>query len=295
MTDFANITAKLDCPHEVIGPCLLIQSDCLKVLPMLEARSVDITVSSPPYNMIPAMTPSGLIAEHRCKKAESYATYRDQMTDEDYAEWMRDVFGHCIRASLGLVWINHKTKFSNKIGIHPLRIFPWDFHSEIVWSRPGSTTLNAMRYAPSHEYIYGFGKPHFWSRVNDMCMTVWHLPPETSIKNHPCPFPIIIPRRCIESSCPVGGTVIDPFMGTGTTSVAAIHTGRRFIGIELDPGYFRIACDRIRREWETYQGGPMFAPKADDPELFLGNDRSETETARLTDRPVNSSARRKRR
>ena len=55
---------------------------------------------------------------------------------------------------------------------------------------------------------------------------------------------------------------------SGTTGAAAIHTGRRFIGIEVDAGYFRIACDRIRREWETYRGGPMFAPKADDPELF---------------------------
>ena len=77
MTDFADITAKLDCPHEVIGPCLLIHADCLKVLPLMDAGSVDITVSSPPYNMIPAVTPSGLLAEHRCKKAESYATYRD--------------------------------------------------------------------------------------------------------------------------------------------------------------------------------------------------------------------------
>ena len=100
---------------------------------------------------------------------------------------------------------------------------------------------------------------------------------------------------CIEQipDCPT--TILDPFMGSGTTGVACVRTGRRFIGIELDPGYYRIACDRIRREWEHYQGGPMFAPKADDPELFLGNDRSETETARLTDRPVNRSARRKRR
>jgi len=267
---FADITAKLDCPHEVIGPCLLINSDCLNVLPLLEAGSVDITVSSPPYNMIPAVKASGMLAESRCKKAEGYATYHDHLPDEDYAEWMRDVFGHCRRISVGIVWINHKTKFSNKIGIHPLRIFPWDFHSEIVWSRPGSTTLNAKRFAPSHEFIYGFGTPHYWSRVFDMCMTVWHLPPETSIKDHPCPFPVTIPLRLISSSCPVDGRVIDPFMGSGTTGVACIRTGRNFIGIELDAGYYRLACDRISREWETYQGGPMFAPKPD-PKLFASD------------------------
>jgi site-specific DNA-methyltransferase (adenine-specific) len=45
-----------------------------------------------------------------------------------------------------------------------------------------------------------------------------------------------------------GETVLDPFMGSGTTGIACIRTGRKFIGIEIDPGYFQIACDRIRRE-----------------------------------------------
>jgi DNA modification methylase len=49
MTDFATITAKLDCPHEVIGPCLLINGDCLKVLPTLAPGSVDAVVTDPPY------------------------------------------------------------------------------------------------------------------------------------------------------------------------------------------------------------------------------------------------------
>ena len=73
-----------------------------------------------------------------------------------------------------------------------------------------------------------------------------------------------------------GEIILDPFMGSGTTGVACIRTGRKFIGIELDPGYYRIACDRIRRELDTYLGGPMFAPKADNPELF-----AETTGAKL--------------
>ncbi len=47
---------------------------------------------------------------------------------------------------------------------------------------------------------------------------------------------------------PIGGVVLDPFMGSGTTGVACIRTGRNFIGIEIDPDYFQIACDRIERE-----------------------------------------------
>jgi hypothetical protein len=57
-------------------------------------------------------------------------------------------------------------------------------------------------------------------------------------------------------------------MGESPCGVACIRGDRRFIGVECDPHWYARACDRIRREWETYQGGPMFAPKADDPALF---------------------------
>jgi site-specific DNA-methyltransferase (adenine-specific) len=114
---------------------------------------------------------------------------------------------------------------------------------------------------------------------------VWTFPTvQTYRGKHPCEKPLAMMEHIVRTSSRPGAVVIDMFMGSGTTGVCCANLGRRFIGIELDPGYFRIACDRIRREWETYQGGPMFAPKADDPELFLGNDRSETKTARLTDR-----------
>lgn len=53
-------------------------------------------------------------------------------------------------------------------------------------------------------------------------------------------------------------TICDPFMGSGTTGVACIRTGRKFIGIEIDPTYFKVACDRIQREWDAKQGtGPL--------------------------------------
>ena len=232
-----------------IGPCRLIQGDCEIVLGLMD-DVVDITVSSPPYNMIPATKPSGILAEHNHKLNKGYESHDDSMEDADYAEWMRLIFGECRQASKGLVWINHKTKFVDKQGIHPLMIFPWKFHSEIVWNRGGSTTLNAKRYAPSHEYIYGFGIPHFWDRINDMEMSVWRINPEYTVDGHPCPFPVEIPKRCIESSCPHDGTVLDPFMGSGTTGVACIRTERQFIGIEKEPKYFDIAVKRIQRAWD---------------------------------------------
>lgn len=69
---------------------------------------------------------------------------------------------------------------------------------------------------------------------------------ETSEKNgHPCPKPIRFMMRLLERTTLPGEVVLDPFMGSGTTGVAATRLGRRFVGIELEPTYFEIACRRI--------------------------------------------------
>jgi DNA modification methylase len=110
--------------------------------------------------------------------------------------------------------------------------------------------LNARKYAPNYELIYGFGVPHYWDRCRDMEMAVWKISAQRS-EEHPCPFPVEIPKRLIESSCPPGGTVLDPFMGIGTTGLAALSLGRRFIGVELDSRY----CEIARRKLEEVNNG----------------------------------------
>jgi DNA modification methylase len=63
--------------------------------------------------------------------------------------------------------------------------------------------------------------------------------------DHPTQKPVALMQKAVELSCPVGGVVLDPFMGSGTTGVACLQTGRRFIGIELDAAYFEIARQRL--------------------------------------------------
>ncbi len=229
------------------GTVTLYCGDCLDILPTLAPGSVDVCVSSPPYNMIPKTTPSGIYAEHSHKLNSGYDSHADDMPQDEYEEWIRQVFGECVRVCRGIVWINHKVKFVDKEARHPIRYLPWKIHSEIIWDRGVSLTLNANRYAPSHEIILGFGVPHYWDRKNDTKMTVWRINPERR-QDHPCPFPIQIPVRCIESSCPLQGVVIDPFSGSGTTACAAIRSGRRFVGCELSRSYFEKSIDRIQDE-----------------------------------------------
>lgn len=90
--------------------------------------------------------------------------------------------------------------------------------------------------------------------VDDFHSNVWHIPPIPSTNRfHTCQKPVPLLRRLIRVSCPDGGVVFDPFMGSGSTGVAARHTGRKFIGCELDPGYFATAKSRI-------EGGEVCLP-----------------------------------
>ena len=275
MTDFATITAKLDCPHEVIGPCLLVNADCLKVLPLLPDGCVDAVVTSPPYNTLPTShNPSGLHGERQSgvnKWIEKAARgYFDSMPEDEYQTWICGVLNECRRITSGLVWVNHKIRYRDGEAVHPARMFPWPIYTEVIWDRGGSMALNCKRYAPSTEHLLAFGRPVVWNDHLNGLMSVWRMPADNDDNDHPCAFPVELAVRPIKSSTAEGGVVFDPFMGSGTVGVAAIRTGRRCVGIELDPGYYRAACDRIRREWETYQGGPMFAPKPD-LELFTPN------------------------
>lgn len=79
------------------------------------------------------------------------------------------------------------------------------------------------------------------------CMhSVWKIHPESAKKiGHTAPYPVEIPYRIIKFYSSRNGIILDPFMGSGTTGVACIKTGKKFIGIELDPTYFSLAEKRI--------------------------------------------------
>lgn len=234
-----------------IGAARLILGDCLEVLPLL--GKVDAVVTSPPYNTLPGSSKaSGLHAERKSgvnlwmeKAASGYA---DQRPENEYQQWLNAVIAACDAITIGLIWINHKVRYRDGEAIHPVRMISLPVYAEVIWNRGGSMALNCKRFAPSHEGIWAFGKPHYWDDKNNMLMSVWNVPQAQRDpgNNHPCPYPEAIIRPVIESSCPPKGTILDPFTGSGTTGVACVKLGRSFIGIEIDEGYFDIACRRIQ-------------------------------------------------
>lgn len=85
-------------------------------------------------------------------------------------------------------------------------------------------------------------------------LDVWEIPPESATRvGHPAPFPVDLPRRLIELYTYRGDLVLDPFIGSGTTAVAALATDRHYIGFDTDPAYIALAEERISRFRATFE------------------------------------------
>lgn len=231
----------------------IIHGDCREVLPLLDSESIDCVVTSPPYNTLPqSHKPIGLHAERKSgvnKWIERASKgYVDSMPEEQYQLWLNSILSECVRVCLGIVWVNHKIRYRDGEAIHPARMFPWPIYSEVIWDRCGSMALNCKRYAPSTEHLLGFGKPKVWNDHNNGLLSVWRIGFDRTENDHPCAFPIEIAIRPISSSTNTGDTVLDPFMGSGTTLRACKDLGRRGIGIEIEERYCEIAANRLRQE-----------------------------------------------
>lgn len=228
--------------------------DARELLSSLNDRQVDVTITSPPYNTLPKDTRA--YGFRRRKRSGIHGDaggqdgwlnkikrhgYDDCLPEDRYQAWLTCMVSEMSRVSRGLVWINHKLRFRNGRGLHPLRWLPFDVWSEIIWDRRGSLALNCGKHAPSHEYLFAFGRPHWWDDAQNKLLSVWQISPERGCDEHPCPWPPEIPRRLIAASCPPDGVVLDPFMGRGTTGLAALELGRRFIGCDKSPAYFTAA------------------------------------------------------
>ncbi|MCH8853252.1 MAG: site-specific DNA-methyltransferase [Planctomycetes bacterium] len=192
------------------------------ILPTLKAGSVDAVVTDPPYGI-----------------GFAYASYDDseanwlQLMNAAVPEMRRVarfvVFPVCKQIRLGWWFANHSPTwiicwYKGSPG-HRSRIGFNDWEAHLTWGRP----QRAM-----HDF--------FQTRCG------------FSDNGHPCPKPIEWATWLCERAAPNSGRILDPFMGSGTTGVACVKTGRRFIGIEIERQYFEIAKERIkaaRREART--------------------------------------------
>jgi site-specific DNA-methyltransferase (adenine-specific) len=248
----------------------LLLGDCLTVLPDLDAGSVDVVVTSPPYNL-------GL----------AYSGYDDRLAEDEYLVWLERIavqvrrvmkpegsFFLNISGSSSAPWM----PFELIVRLRPL----FALQNHIVWIKSIATRDDAIgHFKPvggqrflhhNHEHIFhltqsggvkldrlAIGVP-FKDKSNiarrghprDLrCRgNTWFIPYDTVQSkaakfHHPSMFPIALPRWCIRLHGREDAVVLDPFMGTGTTVVAAELENARGIGIDSDASYVAIAQRRL--------------------------------------------------
>jgi hypothetical protein len=129
----------------------------------------------------------------------------------------------------------------------------WTLRSDVVWKRPGALPEPTAHDRPwlTHEHVFIFAKgPRYWFNRAAVAgqEDIWHISPRPDSPGaHFAPFPSELAEKCISCGCPPEGTVLDPFVGSGTTMVAALKMGHDAVGIELKAAYCDHVADRIRR------------------------------------------------
>lgn len=249
---------------EVIAGCTLYQADCIEAMKELLDNPVDCIITSPPYNLNKKYSGGGRSDTAKRYENKYDAWYFDDMPEDQYQMWQCDVIRMMMKVCTGSIFYNHRTRFAwhgrNDYRVpsnvyHPmdwLRNFPiW---AEIIWDRMGAGAPN-QRVNQRHEFIYQIGRPRGGDLTGES--SVWQIVPDRERNGHVCPFPVELALRCLKIGTDKGMRVLDPYMGSGTTGVACLRSGRDFIGVELDEETFENAVRRIEqaaRQGDLFHG-----------------------------------------
>ena len=223
----------------------------------LPDRSVHLMVTSPPYNV--------------------GKDYDEDLTLDEYRSFLRRVLSEVYRVLVpgGRVCFNIANLGRrpylplHRYIIEDLMALGFLMRGEIIWDKAASSASSTAwgswmsasnpTLRDAHEYILvcckdTYRRPKMDGRVSTIARddflawtrSVWQFPAESARRiGHPAPFPMELPRRCIELYTYSDEVALDPFMGSGTTALAALQAGRRFVGYEISDEYRALALHRL--------------------------------------------------
>ena len=214
----------------------LYWGDCLKIMDGLELNNT-IIVSDPPFN----------IGYH-------YGQFKDNLPEDEYYEWIGNIFS--LAPSVVVHYPESLYRLSYQMGIFPEKVVSWVYnsntpkqHRDIAFFgvKPDFNKVRQPYKNPNDKRIRERiangsqgGKLYDWWEVNQ----VKNVSKDKTL--HPCQMPLKVMENII-GILPEDKTILDPFMGSGTTGVACKNLNRNFIGIELDINYYMIARERINK------------------------------------------------
>lgn len=219
----------------------LLNGDCLELIAKIPDNSIDLIVTDPPYKTITggdsdgknSTRPKGMLSGNR-----KLFTYQNNIKP---AQWIPELFRVLKEGSHCYIFTNHLNMKdmlieSEKVG--------FKLHNILVWEKNNCTP--SQFYMKNCEYILFLRKGKAkW--INDIggSKTVHQFQNIIGNKVHPTEKPVDLMQFYIKNSSSEGDLVLDPFMGAGSTGIAALNSGRNFIGFELDEEYYRTAKSRI--------------------------------------------------
>lgn len=222
--------------------------DATELIRAVPNESVDLVVTSPPYNLGSRYAnQTDKAIGGKWSRVIQYDDYQDNMPEAEYREWQRRIIRELWRVikPTGAIYYNHRPRIQDGQVWDRFDLIPPEIAKRqvIIWKRPKGHNFNEGYFVPSYEWLFLLAKPGY--KLRPGCSgygDVWEFPPAQN--DHPAPFPLALPLRAISSSanCKI---VLDPFMGSGTTAEAAITEGCKFIGFELT------------ERWTTYANGRL--------------------------------------
>jgi len=230
-----------------------VVGDSITVMKEIPDNSIGLIVTSPPYNLKNS-SGNGMKGKVGCGKWKSaalvdgYSNHHDCMPHGEYVKWQKSCLKEMFRIipDDGAIFYNHKWRVQKGL-LQDRQDIVSDFpvRQIIIWRRKGGINFNAGYYLPTYEVIYLIAKAKFkLTQGSNVHGDVWEFTQEMN-NPHPAPFPVGLIERIVSSSN--AKIVLDPFMGSGTTAIAARKLGRDFVGIDNSESYCELAKDRLSK------------------------------------------------
>ncbi|MFA6524608.1 MAG: site-specific DNA-methyltransferase [Candidatus Paceibacterota bacterium] len=229
----------------------IILGDTLEILKKMDSDSVDLGVTSPPYNK--QENKKGWLVSN-----VKYNKVSDKKDEMGYQDEQIAVLNELYRVMKpgGSFFYNHKIRWEQGVLIHPMSWLSktdWTIRQEIIWDRMIAANIRGWRFWQTDEKIYWLYKPTKNKKIGEellskhaLLTSIWRFSPERN-NPHPAPFPVLLPLRCIYSLLDdkKDAVIIDPYMGSGSTAIAAKLLNHNFIGIDISQEYINLAQERL--------------------------------------------------
>jgi len=229
----------------------VIEGDCLKVLEDFPQDSIDIAITSPPYKN--AYEGIGINKSEKTAKFHYTGDFGEPLyIVEDLAPLLKEIL-----KEEGVFFLN--LGYNQDSGaLRPFYIVNrfikrgWFCPETIIWHKDNPIPNTAYQLTNSFEYVFCLSqRPRIKMNVEDReyVHNVFEIPIASDTnKKHSAAFPKELPKKIIELFSDEGDVILDPFLGTGTTAVAAKELGRKYVGIEINNEYCKMARERLKQE-----------------------------------------------